>query len=36
MQITGMLYGSKPLEFVDFPSAEVLGPGRASEEAVRR
>ena len=34
MQITGMLYGSKLLEFVDFPSAEVLGPD-ASEEAIK-
>ena len=34
MQITGMLYGSKLLEFVGFPSAEVLGPD-AGEEAIK-
>ncbi|TVT71853.1 MAG: carboxylate--amine ligase [Denitromonas halophila] len=34
MQITGMLHGSKLLEFVGFPSAEVLGPD-ASEEAIK-
>jgi succinyl-CoA synthetase beta subunit len=34
MQVTGMLYGSKLLQFVGFPAAEVLGPG-ASEEQIR-
>ncbi len=33
MQITGMLYGARLLEFVGFPSAEVLGPD-ASEEQI--
>ena len=27
MQITGMLYGAQLLEHVEFPAAEVLGPG---------
>lgn len=34
MQITGMLYGSQLLDFVDFPRAEVLGPD-ADEEAIK-
>lgn len=34
MQITGMLYGSKLLEHVGFPAAEVLGPN-ASESEIR-
>lgn len=34
MQITGMLYGSRLLQFADFPTAEVLGPD-ASEEEIR-
>ena len=34
MQITGMLYGSKLLQFAGFPAAEVLGPD-ASEEAIK-
>lgn len=33
MQITGMLYGSKLLDHVGFPTAEVLGPD-ASESAI--
>src|SRR5213593_2674470 len=32
MQITGMLYGSKLLEFAGFPTAEVLGPSASEEE----
>ena len=28
MQVTGMLYGAKMLQFVGFPTAEVLGPSR--------
>ncbi len=32
MQITGMLHGSKLLEFVGFPSAEVIGPDASEEE----
>ena len=35
MQITGMLYGSRLLQFVGFPTAEVLGPD-ASEEQIKR
>ena len=35
MQITGMLYGSKLLKHVDFPTAEILGPD-ASEEQIQR
>ena len=31
MQLTGMLYGSQLLKYVDFPAAEVLGP-EATEE----
>ena len=34
MQVTGMLYGSKLLQFVGFPTPEVLGPS-ASEEEIR-
>jgi hypothetical protein len=34
MQITGMLYGSKLLDFVGFPTAEVLGPD-ASEDQIK-
>jgi hypothetical protein len=26
MQVTGMLYGAKLLQFAGFPAAEVLGP----------
>ncbi|TCO75760.1 hypothetical protein EV699_103236, partial [Plasticicumulans lactativorans] len=26
MQITGMLHGARLLQYVDFPTAEVLGP----------
>ena len=32
MEVTGMLYGAKLLEFAGFPSAEVLGPGASEEE----
>ena len=34
MQITGMLYGARLLDHVEFPSAEVLGPG-ASEDDIQ-
>ncbi len=34
MQITGMLYGSKLLQFVGFPTSEVLG-ADASEEQIK-
>jgi len=34
MQVTGMLHGSKLLKFVDFPTAEVLGP-HASEGQIK-
>jgi succinyl-CoA synthetase beta subunit len=34
MQLTGMLHGSKLLQFVDFPAAEVLGP-EASEDQIK-
>ena len=34
MQITGMLHGSRLLQFADFPTAEILGPD-ASEEAIK-
>lgn len=34
MQITGMLYGARLLDFVGFPASEVLGPD-ASEEAIK-
>ena len=33
MQITGMLYGGRLLDFVGFPASEVLGPD-ASEEKI--
>lgn len=32
MQVTGMLHGAKVLQFVGFPTAEVLGPGATEEE----
>ena len=32
MQITGMLYGAKLLQFVGFPTAEVLGPAATDDE----
>ena len=32
MQITGMLWGAKLLDFVGFPTAEVLGPQATAEE----
>ena len=32
MQITGMLYGGRLLDFVEFPSAEVLGPDATEDE----
>src|SRR6202047_5436122 len=35
MQVTGMLYGAKLLQFAGFPTAEVLGPD-ASEEEIKR
>src|SRR5438477_4526282 len=34
MQVTGMLYGAKLLQFAGFPSSEVLGPD-ASEEQIK-
>ncbi|MDX5408619.1 MAG: carboxylate--amine ligase, partial [Thauera sp.] len=34
MNITGMLYGARLLQFADFPAAEVLGPD-ASEEQIK-
>ena len=34
MQVTGMLYGSRLLQFVGFPTSEVLGPS-ASEEQIK-
>src|SRR6476660_3320271 len=34
MQVTGMLYGAKRLQFAGFPTSEVLGPD-ASEEAIK-
>ncbi|MFP3248370.1 MAG: ATP citrate lyase citrate-binding domain-containing protein [Paraburkholderia sp.] len=34
MQVTGMLHGARMLQFVDFPTTEVLGPD-ASEEEIR-
>ncbi|HRP65104.1 MAG TPA: carboxylate--amine ligase, partial [Thauera sp.] len=34
MNITGMLYGARLLQFADFPTAEVLGPD-ASEEQIK-
>jgi succinyl-CoA synthetase beta subunit len=32
MQVTGMLYGAKLLQFAGFPTAEVLGPSASEEE----
>ena len=32
MQIAGLLYGSALLRHVDFPVAEVLGPGASEDE----
>src|SRR5208337_5120152 len=32
MQVTGMLYGSKMLKFVGFPTSEVLGPDASEDE----
>src|SRR5580658_4637480 len=32
MQVTGMLYGSKLLQHVEFPTSEVLGPGASEDE----
>ena len=32
MQVTGMLYGAKLLQFVGFPTSEVLGPSAGEEE----
>jgi succinyl-CoA synthetase beta subunit len=32
MQVTGMLYGTKLLQFVGFPTSEVLGPSASEEE----
>src|ERR1044072_3439492 len=32
MQITGMLYGAQLLKHVNFPTAEVLGPGATEDE----
>lgn len=32
MQITGMLYGARLLDFVGFPATEVLGPGASEDE----
>jgi succinyl-CoA synthetase beta subunit len=32
MQITGMLYGARLLQFVGFPAAEVLGPAASDDE----
>ncbi len=32
MEVTGMLYGSKMLQFVGFPTAEVLGPDASEDE----
>jgi len=32
MQVTGMLYGSRMLRFVGFPTVEVLGPDASEEE----
>ena len=34
MEVTGMLYGARLLEFAGYPAAEVLGPG-ASEEDIK-
>src|SRR2546423_7676792 len=32
MQVTGMLYGAKLLQFAGFPAAEVLGPDASEDE----
>src|SRR3954452_15289951 len=32
MQVTGMLYGAKLLQFVGFPASEVLGPSASEDE----
>jgi succinyl-CoA synthetase beta subunit len=32
MQVTGMLHGARMLQFVDFPTTEVLGPDASEEE----
>ena len=32
MNLTGMLYGAKLLQFAGFPAAEVLGPAATEEE----
>jgi len=32
MQVTGMLYGAKLLQFAGFPAAEVLGPDASEAE----
>src|SRR5246500_1834517 len=32
MQITGMLYGARLLDYVEFPASEVLGPGATEDE----
>src|SRR5205823_12834073 len=32
MQVTGMLYGAKLLQFAGFPASEVLGPDASEEE----
>jgi succinyl-CoA synthetase beta subunit len=32
MQVTGMLHGARMLQFVDFPTTEVLGPSASEEE----
>jgi succinyl-CoA synthetase beta subunit len=32
MQITGMLYGARLLDYVEFPAAEILGPGATEDE----
>src|SRR5438105_14919195 len=32
MQLTGMLYGARLLQFVGFPATEVLGPAASEEE----
>ena len=31
MNITGMLYGARLLQFADFPAAEVLGPDATAQ-----
>src|SRR5271169_7114938 len=32
MQITGMLYGARLLDYVEFPASEILGPGAGEDE----